>query len=390
MYSLYDYGWMISDRGRTTAYLEALKRRVTRDSVVVEIGTGAGVLAMLAARLGARKVYAIESSGIIEFARRLAAANGLTDRIEFFRRMSTQVDLPEKADIIVAEIHGILPIFQQGLPSLMDARDRFLSDGGSFIPQSETLWAALVETPDLYHKMTGVWGSDIYGIDMTALRTPAASYTRKNYFEPGVLASSPQCWAELNYSTLRSASVHGEMAWEVEANRTVHGFCAWFDWEGAEDVRFSNSPLSGEQHIFGQLYFPWPTPVELNAGDRVCIGLDADMVGQDYVWRWKTLATDRHGKIKAAFQQSTFEGSVPLPEVLRKRAHSYTPTLNEDGSVHRLILSRIGSGATLEQIACEVSASFPSLFPRWTDALTRWVTCQCATVHSRAVPAGSW
>jgi Ribosomal protein L11 methyltransferase (PrmA) len=63
---LFGYGRMIADIGRTAAYADALRRHVTPESVVVDIGTGTGVFALLAARLGARKVYAIEADDAID------------------------------------------------------------------------------------------------------------------------------------------------------------------------------------------------------------------------------------------------------------------------------------------------------------------------------------
>ena len=154
MYGLYDYGGMIADQGRTRAYAESLKRLVTPASVVVDIGTGTGILALLAGRLGARKVYAIEPSDAIQFGRRVAAQNGLDGRVEFIQGLSTQVQLPEKADVIVSDIHGVLPAHQRSLFSIMDARDRFLGFRGCLIPRRETLWAALVAAPTL-HQETG-------------------------------------------------------------------------------------------------------------------------------------------------------------------------------------------------------------------------------------------
>ena len=67
-----------------------------------------------------------------------------TDEWSFIQGLSTRVQLPEKADLIVSEIHGILPPYQRSLFSIMDARDRFLGPGGSLIPRREMLWAALV------------------------------------------------------------------------------------------------------------------------------------------------------------------------------------------------------------------------------------------------------
>src|ERR1044071_9186116 len=101
MYRLREYGQMIADFGRTAAYAKALERRVTPESVVVDIGTGTGIFALLAARLGARKVYAIDPSDAIEYGRRIAAANGLSERVDFIQGLSTDIQLPEKADVIV-------------------------------------------------------------------------------------------------------------------------------------------------------------------------------------------------------------------------------------------------------------------------------------------------
>src|SRR5215216_64702 len=83
MYSIFSYGKMIADNGRMSAYVEALRRAVTPHSVVLDIGTGIGIFAILAARFGAKKVYAVDPSEAIELAKKIAATNGLSDRIEF-------------------------------------------------------------------------------------------------------------------------------------------------------------------------------------------------------------------------------------------------------------------------------------------------------------------
>src|SRR5580765_5497749 len=169
MYGICDYGRMIADQGRTRAYVESLQQHVTPASVVVDIGTGTGVFALLAAHLGARKVYAIEPSDVIEFGRLIAAENGLDERVEFIQGLSTDVQLPEPVDVIVFDIHGILPANERSLFAIMDARDRFLAPGGTLVPQRETMWAALVEAAALHHENVGVLSGDVFGIDMTAM-----------------------------------------------------------------------------------------------------------------------------------------------------------------------------------------------------------------------------
>jgi protein arginine N-methyltransferase 1 len=288
--------------------------------VVVDIGTGTGIFALLAARLGARKVYAIESSDEITLGRRIAAENGLDGRVEFIQDLSTDVQLPEKADLIVSEIHGILPAYQRSLVSIMDARDRFLAPAGCLIPRRETMWAALVEAAALHHSIAGVWGKEVFGIDMTAIRPTAVNSWHKSRLSPRELITSPHCWAVLDYAVLRSPDLRGEAGWEISEPRTAHGICVWFDWDGAEGVTFSNSPLSGEHHIFGQAFFPWPDALDLCRGDEVRVQLRADAVGPEYIYGWDTLVRSTDGATKAAFRQSDFFGQTWSPE--RSRASS--------------------------------------------------------------------
>jgi protein arginine N-methyltransferase 1 len=371
MYRLSDYGRLIADQGRTAAYAESLMRRVTPASVVVDIGTGTGILALLAGRLGARKVYAIEPSDVIHFGRRVAAENELDGRVEFIQGLSTVVQLPEKADIIVSELHGVLPAHQRSLLSILDARDRFLAPDGCLIPRRETLWAALVEAASLHQEIAGVWGKDVFGIDMTAIRPTGVNMWHKSRLRPSALVTTPECWAVLDYAVLRSPHVHGDAAWEIRAHRTAHGIGVWFDWDGAEGVTFSNSPLSGERHIFGQAFFPWPEPLDLCRGDEVRVQLRSDAVGSNYVYGWETIVRSHDGGTKAAFHQSDFLGTLLSPEQLRKVSSTFRPTLSEDGRIDQMILNGAASGLTLELIAREVSCAFPHRFAAWTDAQTR-------------------
>src|SRR4030095_15908027 len=118
-YDIYDYGGMIRDRVRTDNYARALRASVNEDSVVLDIGTGVGIWSLLACQFGARKVYAIEPSDVIHVARELAVANGFADRIEFIQDLSTRISLPERADILVTDMHGVVPMFEQNLPSMI-------------------------------------------------------------------------------------------------------------------------------------------------------------------------------------------------------------------------------------------------------------------------------
>src|ERR1700722_3206701 len=102
-YSLAGYGSMIADRIRIDAFAQALRGAIRPGAVVMDIGTGPGIMAVLACQFGAKRVYAIEPSEVIQVAREIAAANHCANKIEFFEDLSTKVSIPTKADVIVSD-----------------------------------------------------------------------------------------------------------------------------------------------------------------------------------------------------------------------------------------------------------------------------------------------
>jgi type I protein arginine methyltransferase len=363
MYSIRGYGAMIADSLRTDAYREALRQAVKPGTVVLDIGTGTGIFALLACRFGARKVYAIEPSDAIEVAREIAAANGCRDRIEFIQELSRKVDLPERADVIVSDIRGVLPFFDHHLPSIIDARERMLIDGGALIPKCDSLWAAVAEAPELYKTYAVPWEGNSYQIDMNAARPIATNTWGTGRVKPEQLLTESKCWAMLDYLTIREPNYRGEVTWNAARSGTAHGLSVWFDAILANGVGFSNAPNAPEL-IYGSAFFPWSEPVTLAVGDTISVTIQANLVGEDYVWRWDTrvLEEENSNKTKADFKQSTFFG-VPLSsERLHKRASYHVPALNEAGQIERFVLSLMDGENSLEQIAKRVAAQFPDCF----------------------------
>ena len=147
----------------------------------------------------------------------------------------------------------------------------------------------------------------------------------------------------------------------------------WFDCDTAPGYGFSNSPLSGERHAFGQGFFPWSEPCALEAGDRVAVEIRADVVGDDYIWSWNTdiRAPDSRGSIKAQFRQSQFLGAPISADWLRKSGASFVPSPNREACIDKVIFDLLFEGLSLEEISRRVSDRFPERFPTWRKALTR-------------------
>jgi len=125
-----DYEAMRDDVPRTSKFENAIKRRLagSEGQTVVDIGTGPfALLAVIAARAGARKVYAIEKNPeAAQQAKDFIRREKLDGKIEIIEGDSMQVELPEKVDLIVSELIGSIAT-QEGVEAIIrDAGKRFL------------------------------------------------------------------------------------------------------------------------------------------------------------------------------------------------------------------------------------------------------------------------
>jgi len=369
-YSVSGYGEMIADRPRMEAYVRALRQAVAPDSVVIDIGTGTGIFALLACQFGARRVYAIEPDDAIQVAREIAAANGFADRIQFMQELSTKVVLPEKADVIISDLRGVLPPFRHHIASIADARERLLAPGGRLIPQRDTLWAAVTEAPETYRRHAQPWGENPYGLSMERARRVVTNTWSKRRIKPEQILLPPQVWATLDYNSVTEPDIGAEIAWTVDRPGTADGLVVWFDATLAEGIRFSNAPGEPEL-IYGNAYFPLSKSVPLETGDTLTVALHADLVRDDYVWRWNTrvLGQGNPELVKADFRQSTLAGTPLSPQQLRRRADSHVANLNEDGAIASAILERMGRGMRNDAISRAVALQFPHRFRSWQEAL---------------------
>ena len=166
---------MLNDKERTAAFIRGIKAVVKPGDVVVDIGTGTGVLAIAAAQAGAARVYAIEASRIADAAEAVIRGNGLQDRVSVVRGWSTRVELPERADVLVTEMIGHEPLAEDALLVTWDARKRLLKEGARMVPRALRMYAYPAILPEdergkafFTEASTLAWKS-WYGIDFSAL-----------------------------------------------------------------------------------------------------------------------------------------------------------------------------------------------------------------------------
>ena len=313
MYSLRDYGAMIADAGRFNAYANAIARAVRPGDTVAEIGCGPGVFSLLACRAGARRVFAIESESCIQFARELAAANGFTDRIEFFQSDSRKTELPERVNVIVSDIRGVLPLYGHAIPSLEDARERLLATGGILIPQRDILKAAVIEAEEYYSRLMTPWRESVPELDLSPAMLPILNEFYRGSFKKDQLLTEAQDWGLLDYTMGVGKRVTAELHFHAVRDGVAHGVCLWFEAALFENIGYSSGPAPADS-VHGQLLLATTgkndTTQESKVAGRLAskprIGPHVVPTATDKP-ESRTLRSDLHGAIFAPIRSTQFE-----------------------------------------------------------------------------------
>jgi protein arginine N-methyltransferase 1 len=354
---------MILDRQRFEAYAEALRRTITPASVVLDIGAGTGIMSLLACRFGARRVYALEPSDVVQLLIEAARDNGYADRIVAQRKMSTEVTLPERADVIVSDIRGVLPPFQSHLADIADARKRFLAPGGHLLPQTDTMWVAVASVPETFREARAAWTSEPYGLDLRATLPFVDNSLAKQQAQADQMLCQPVQWARLHYPTLNEVQVRGQGTCHISRSAPAHGLLVWFDTEILPGLGYSNAP-GARQGIYGQMLFPWSQAAHLQAGDTVAFELRADSIGSQVFWTWTTeiRRPGASAPLLERTRQSTFRGQPRSGDWLRRRAPEFAPALSQRGELTLQVLAGMRAGRTIGELARELHAAHPERF----------------------------
>src|SRR5262245_15439840 len=282
MYTIHGYGQMIADRVRMDAYSAALRRTVYPGASVLDLGAGTGIMTLLACKLGAARVIAIEPSNLIAVAREMVRVAEWGSRVEFVQEVSTAVANASQCDVVVSDLRGVLPLFGHHIAAIVDARTRWLTEGGTLIPQQDTIYVAVVESPANYESHFSGWLNDGDGLPFAAARRLCANSTGKLNLKESELLSRPAEWTTLDYRTVAAVNHERDVTLEVTRNGTGHGLALWFESVLVEGVELSNRP-GRPQLVYGQLFLPWPEPVALHAGAAVQVYLRARLIGTDYL-----------------------------------------------------------------------------------------------------------
>ncbi|KAG9088709.1 hypothetical protein FRC07_012482, partial [Ceratobasidium sp. 392] len=164
---------MIQDSVRTSSYATFIlsNPHIFKGAIVMDVGCGSGILSMFAARAGARRVFAIEASGIGIKAEQNFRDNGYEDIITLVRGKVENITLPDgftHVDVIISEWMGYALLYESMLDSVLFARDKFLRAGGLMAPSQCRIMGNLVEVPSITKENVTFW-DNVYGFKMSSM-----------------------------------------------------------------------------------------------------------------------------------------------------------------------------------------------------------------------------
>jgi arginine Nomega-methyltransferase len=263
---------MLNDQERNNAFATALERSVRPDDHVLDIGSGTGLLAMMAVQAGAAHVTTCEADPLLaEVARQVIAANGMSDEITVISALSSDLlvgeHLATPADLIVTEIVDCGLVGEGLLPTIRHARTHLLKPGGRLIPTAARVRGAVLSS-EVVRGLNRVGRAG--GFDVGALN----SFATPGHF-PIRLGTWPHrqlsCDSELFAFDLLSDELVDDghvRELQIHTSGVGDGLVAWFEMGLGSGVTLCNSPANSASHWM-QAFIPFAEPLELEAGESL-------------------------------------------------------------------------------------------------------------------------
>jgi len=283
---------MLADQPRMNFYHAAIARHVRPGDHVIDLGTGTGILAAFAARQGAAKVYAIDHSGILKHARRLAAHNQINN-VEFVATHSRDFKPNERVDLILHEQMGDFLFDEAMVPNVIDLRERLLKPGGRILPSRFEFFCEPVKVKDDRH-IPFIWELNVHGYDYSCMERSRPQETR--YYQHascdlGVLdhfLGDPAPALTLDLQTLQEADLPGEihLSRTVENAGRLDGFAVYFRTLVDDDLTLSSSPLDPGRAPHWGFRILRTDAATFARGDVIEFTLTVEQWAKPDTWRW--------------------------------------------------------------------------------------------------------
>jgi type II protein arginine methyltransferase len=267
---------MLNDELRNRCYTQALERSVRPGMQVLEIGSGAGLLALIAARAGAR-VFTCEINPIVAAAAaRIAARNGFADGITVIPKSSRDLrigeDLPGPSDLLMSELFDDT-LFGENIVATLEDAKRLLKPGAPVVPRFSELRCALVEHP--LGPLQRPLGT-IQGFDLSPVNLLAPARTLRLSANAAVLRSEPVAALAMDYEASPIGSTRETVGLRSLGGR-VDAFAQWMRIDFGGGNVLENDPFEETGSHWAAPLYPFARPIDTSAGE--VIEMNAQLMG---------------------------------------------------------------------------------------------------------------
>lgn len=178
------------DEERTQAFAKAINKIIKNGDIVLDAGTGSGILALFAARAGAKKVLAVEvDKEVALLAQQSFKANPEGSKIELMVSDVTNLKLDHPVDVLVMELLDTGLINEEQAPVLNILRSNgVLGPKTRLIPERVACATELIDYDfSLYgFKMPLIFQARNNGVDsrIKTFNSEKATYRQINFRQP--------------------------------------------------------------------------------------------------------------------------------------------------------------------------------------------------------------
>jgi len=255
---------MTNDTVRNTAYENALASALKKGGVVLEIGSGSGLLAMLAIRNGASKVITCEE--IPTIARKtveIVKQNGFADKIQVINKLSTKLvvgqDFPERADVLLGE---------RAFLAIGHAKEHLLKKAAQIIPAGARVICMCIESKEIFenHHVERAGGFDVSAFNDFSVKDDYVGYHLKKMNYRSLTA--PKTVFEFDFNQIPSnASLPIEF--EIKESGLFHAIVYWFELKLDANTTISTAPDLPQLSSWKQAVQLFRYPRSLEKGSRL-------------------------------------------------------------------------------------------------------------------------
>ena len=263
---------MLADRNRSDTLAEAIKEIVNPGDIVIDIGAGTGFLSLLAAKQGAKKVYAIECTDMARVARKIIEDNEFDNIITVFQDFSFNWTPLEKADIILCETLGFAVFEERFRQSIVDARERMLKESGLLMPQSIRIYGVPVLSKENHINLFQF--RELYDLNYDSASKLFGKSILRKYFHSDAEMSKRELLFDMDCNKMKLEDcLTTEVNFSIEKDGQLGGFLLWFEAHLTKNCIMS-SRHSNETNHWGQTFIPLFHPEILKKNSIVKLEID--------------------------------------------------------------------------------------------------------------------